>query len=147
MILPSPSDRLLAIRPNGQGDVTKSAIAWTSEENVPDVTSPVSNGELVFTITTPGLLTCFDATNGKKLWEHDYDMEFHSSPGIAGDRLYLFGQKGAAIVVQAGREFKELYRTEMGDAFHASPAFLDGRILMRGTTNIWCLGQTSSSAK
>ncbi|HVV72623.1 MAG TPA: PQQ-binding-like beta-propeller repeat protein [Verrucomicrobiae bacterium] len=147
VMLFSPSDRLLAIRPDGQGDVSKTKIAWASEENVPDVTSPVSNGDLVFTITTPGLLTCFDAKTGKKLWEHDYDMEFHSSPGIAGKVLYLFGQKGTALVVEAAPEFKEIYRTEMGDAFHASPVFLDGRIIMRGTTNIWCLGAAAPVGK
>jgi outer membrane protein assembly factor BamB len=147
VILPSPSDRLLAIRPDGHGDVTKTGIAWTSEENVPDVTSPVGNGELVFTITTPGLLTCFDSTNGKKLWEHDFDMEFHSSPGISGDRLYLFGQKGAAYVVEAARQYKEVFHTEMGDAFHASPVFLDGRVIMRGATNVWCLGEKARAAK
>ena len=142
VIAVSPSDKLFAIRPDGQGDVTKTGIAWSSEENVPDVTSPISNGELVFTITTSGMLTCFDAKDGKKLWEHDFDMEFHSSPGIAGTALYLFSQKGAAIVVEAARQFKELYRTEMGETFHASPVFMDGRIIMRGVTNIWCLGET-----
>jgi len=141
VIFPSPSDRLLAIHPDGQGDVSKTKIAWTSEENVPDVTSPVSNGDLVFTVSTPGTLTCFEAKTGKKLWEHDYDMEFHASPAIAGKNVYLFGQKGAAIVVEAAPQFKEIYRTEMGDAFHASPVFLDGRIIMRGATNIWCLGE------
>jgi len=143
VIAVSPSDKLFAIRPDGQGDVTKSGVAWTTEENVPDVTSPISNGELVFTVTTSGMLTCFDAKDGKKLWEHDYDMEFHSSPGIAGSGLYLFGQKGAAIVVEAARQFKELYRTEMGDTFHASPVFMEGRIIMRGVTNIWCLGENA----
>lgn len=138
----SPSDKLFAIRPEGQGNITKSGVAWSTEENVPDVTSPVSNGELIFTVTTSGLLTCFDAKDGKKLWEHDFDMEFHSSPGISGTALYLFGQKGAAIVVEAGRQFKDLYRTEMGDTFHASPVFMDGRIIMRGVTNIWCIGET-----
>jgi outer membrane protein assembly factor BamB len=143
VIAVSPSDKVFAIRPEGQGDITKTGVAWTTEENVPDVTSPVSNGELVFTITTSGMLTCFDAKDGKKLWEHDYDMEFHASPGIAGNGVYLFGQKGAAIVVEAGRQFKELYRTEMGDTFHASPVFLDGRIIMRGVTNIWCVGENA----
>jgi len=147
VIVPSPSDRLLAIHPDGQGDVTKTKVAWTSEENVPDVTSPVSNGDLVFTVTTPGFLTCFDAKTGKKLWEHDFDMEVHASPAIAGDRLYLFGQKGVAVVVETAPQFKELFRTEMGDTFHASPAFLDGRIIVRGTTNIWCLGGEGSSGK
>jgi outer membrane protein assembly factor BamB len=146
VIAVSPSDKLFAIRPDGQGDVTKTSVAWTSEENVPDVTSPVSNGELVFTVTTSGMLTCFDAKDGKKLWEHDFDMEFHASPGLAGTHLYLFGQKGAAVVVEVARQFKELYRTEMGDTFHASPVFMDGRIIMRGVTNIWCLGENLSQA-
>jgi outer membrane protein assembly factor BamB len=143
VIAVSPSDKLFAIRPDGKGDVTKTVVAWTSEENVPDVTSPVGNSELVFTVTTSGMLTCFDVKDGKKLWEHDYDMEFHSSPALAGTRLFLFGQKGVAVVVEAARQFKELYRTEMGDTFHASPGFMDSRIIMRGVTNIWCLGQNA----
>ena len=136
----SPSEKLLAIRPDGQGDVTKTHVAWVSEENVPDVTSPASNGELVFTVTTGGLLTCFDAKDGKKQWEHDFDMECHASPALAGNRLYLFSQKGAAVVVEAARQFKELFRTQMGDAFHASPAFAPGKIFLKGLTNIFCLG-------
>lgn len=143
VIAVSPSDKLFAIHPEGQGNITKSGVAWSTEENVPDVTSPVGNGELVFTVTTSGLLTCFDAKDGKKLWEHDFDMEVHSSPGISGNALYLFSQKGAAIVVEAGRQFKELYRTEMGDVFHASPVFMDGRIIIRGVTNIWCIGEAA----
>lgn len=137
--VPSPSDKLLAIRPDGHGDVTKTHVAWTTEENVPDVTSPVSNGELLFTLTTPGVLTCFDAKDGKKQWEHDFEMECLSSPSLAENRLYLFGQKGTAIIASAGRQFKELFRTEMGDIFHASPAFTQDAIILRGTTNVWCL--------
>lgn len=141
VFVPSPSEKLLAIRPDGHGDVTKSHVAWSTEENVPDVTSPVSNGELIFTLTTPGLLTCFDVKTGKKLWEHDFEIECHSSPSIADGRVYVFGQKGAAITIAAAREFKELFRTDMPDVFHASPAFADSVIIMRGTTNLWGIGK------
>jgi outer membrane protein assembly factor BamB len=141
----SPSDRLMAIRPDGQGDVSKTHVAWTSDENVPDVTSPVSDGELVFTITTGGLLTCFDAKDGKKLWEHDFETEVHASPTIAGRQLYLFTQKGSAIVVEVARQFKQTFRTEMGDAFHASPAFAQDKMILRGASNLWCVA--SSPAK
>lgn len=143
VFVPSPSDKLLAIRPDGHGDVAKTHVAWSTEENVPDVTSPVSNGELVFTLTTPGVLTCFDAKDGKKQWEHDFELEFHASPSLAGNRVYLFGQKGAAIVAEAGRQFKEVFRTEMPDVFHASPAFTAESIIVRGTTNLWCLRATA----
>jgi outer membrane protein assembly factor BamB len=143
VFVPSPSEKLLAIRPDGTGDVTKTHVVWTNEDNVPDVTSPTSNGELVFALTTGGMLTCFDAKDGKKLWEHDFDMECHASPSLAGGRLYLVGQKGTAVVVEAARQFKELFRTEMSDAFHASPAFAQDRMFMRGVTNIWCVGSTT----
>lgn len=140
----SPSEKLLAIRPDGVGDVTKTHVVWTNEDNVPDVTSPTSNGELVFALTTSGMLTCFDAKDGKKLWEHDFDMECHASPSLAGNRLYLVSQKGTAVVVEAARQFKELFRTEMGDGFHASPAFAQDKIVLRGVTNVWCLGEVRS---
>jgi outer membrane protein assembly factor BamB len=140
----SPSEKLMAIRPDGHGDVTKTHVVWTTEDNVPDVTSPTSNGELVFTATTSGLLTCLDAKDGKKLWEHDFDMECHASPSIAGNRLYLLSQKGTVVVVEAVRQFKEVSRVEMGDAFHASPAFAPGRLFLRGVTNVWCIGEIRS---
>ena len=140
VIAASPSEKVFAIRPDGQGDVTKTHVAWTTEENVPDVTSPTGNGEFVFTLTTSGTLTCLDVKDGKKLWEHDFDMECHASPSIAGDRLYLFGQKGTAVVVQVARQFKELFRSDMPDGFHASPAFAQDRLFLRGVTNLWCLG-------
>ena len=145
LLVASPSEKLMAIRPDGQGDVTKTHVAWTNEDNVPDVTSPISNGELVFTVTTSGLLTAFDAKDGKKLWEHDYDMECHASPSLAANRLYLLSQKGTVAVVEAARRFKEVARVEMGDAFHASPAFAPDRIFLRGVTNIWCLGESRTA--
>lgn len=140
VLVASPTEKIVAIRPDGQGDVTKTHIAWGSEDNIPDVTSPVSDGALVFTATTGGMVTCRDVKDGRKLWEHDFETEFHASPALADKRLYLFSQKGQAFVVEAGREFKEVFRTEMPDAFHASPAFAPNTIVLRGLTNVWCLG-------
>ncbi len=140
VIVLSPSDKAIAIRPDGQGDVTKTHVAWTNEDSIPDITSPASNGDLVFMLSTSGMLTCLEAKNGKKVWEHDFEMECHASPTIADSRVYIFGQKGAAVILEAAREYKEVFRTEMGDAFHASPAFVDSRIYLRGLTNVWCLG-------
>lgn len=147
LLVTSPSEKLLAMHPDGHGDVTKTPGVWISEDNVPDVTSPLSNGELAFMLTTFGMLTCLDAKDGKKQWDYDFEMEFHASPSLAGDRIYLFSQKGTALVIAAARQFEESFRTEMGDAFHASPAFAPGRIFLRGVTNIWCLGAVAGQAK
>jgi outer membrane protein assembly factor BamB len=145
VILVSPGSKLMALRPDGAGDVTKTSVAWATEENVPDIASPVSNGELVFTVTSGGMATCFGINDGKKIWETNLDTEVQSSPGIIGSRLVVLGQSGTLVTLNAGRECHELGRTQIPDKFVASPAFADGRVFLRGATNLYCLG--SSAAK
>ncbi len=136
----SPNIKLAALRPDGQGDVSKTHVAWFAEDNVPDITSPVGNGELVFTLSTSGLLTCYDVKDGKKLWEQDFVMECHASPTIVGNRLYAITTKGTVIAVEAGRQFKELARMEMGEKIFASPAVVRDRIFIRGAKHLFGIG-------
>ncbi|MEI8233589.1 MAG: PQQ-binding-like beta-propeller repeat protein [Verrucomicrobiota bacterium] len=137
----SPSDKLLALRPDGSGDVTQTHVAWTYADNIPDVTSPVSNGECVFFVNSGGIVTCLDAKTGAKQWEHDLGTEIQSSPGIAGNRLYIVATDGHAWVLEAGRAYKELGTGTLDDKFYASPAFAGGRLYLRGSARLYCLGE------
>ena len=140
----SPNEKLVALRPDGQGDVTKTHAAWSYEDNVPDIPSPTSDGEFVYMVSTHGMLTCLDAADGKKQWEQDLALECNASPSVARGKLYVFGNKGAAVVAAAGRQFKELGRAELGEAVLASPAFVGDRIYVRGATNLFCLGKPAA---
>jgi outer membrane protein assembly factor BamB len=137
----SPSSRLLALRPDGAGEVTKTAVVWTNEENAPDIPSPASNGELVFTANSIGMLTCLDAKTGAKVWARDLQMPVDASPAIIGGRLFVLGLNGVAVVAEAGRLFKEIARSQLPDKFIASPAFANGRTFLCGETNLYCIGQ------
>ena len=143
VLAPSPSDKILAIRPDGAGDVTKTHVAWTNEDNIPDITSPAVTGELMFTMNTSGLLTCVDVKTGKKMWDHDFLTEFHASPAVAAGRVYLFARDGKAFVVEAGRQYRELSRGELNDSIAATPAFAQNRIIIRGETNLFCFGNAT----
>ena len=139
LFIVSPSNKLIAIQPDGHGDVTKTHLGWVGEDGIPDVASPVSNGELVFVLTTGGMLTCYDAKDGKKQWEHDFNDKCHASPSIVGNRLYFLTNKGVLMVVEAGRGFKELARSPLGEEVFASPAFAPGKIFIRSMTHLFCL--------
>ncbi|HEV7406544.1 MAG TPA: PQQ-binding-like beta-propeller repeat protein [Chthoniobacteraceae bacterium] len=141
----SPTNKLQAIRPDGHGDVTKTHLLWSREDNIPDVTSPASNGDLVFFIDTGGTLTCCDAKDGKKQWQQEMGEECNASPSLAGDRLYLFTKKGTMIVVEAARTFKELARSPLGEPVLASPAFAQHRIFVRGLKRLLCLEAGAAS--
>jgi len=137
-----PYSTLVAIRPTGRGDVTKTHIAWKAEDNIPDICSPISDGEFIFLLTTEGILTCYKVSDGTKLWEKYLKIEFMASPSLVGKHLYLMGEKGTMIILEAGEVYKQLHRCELGEQVYASPAFSDGRIYIRGKNNLYCIGNT-----
>ena len=132
---------LAAIRPDGRGDVTGTHLVWTAEDGLPDIPSPASNGELVFLVTTyGGILTCYDAGDGKMVWEQELDTSFESSPTVVGERVYLMSTDGVMHIFAARRVYEELGRAELGEAASTCPAFQDGRIYIRGKENLYCMG-------
>ena len=137
--------QLAAIPTGGSGDITKTGIAWTAEDGLPDIVSPVTDGKVVLLVTTDGLLTCYAAADGKLLWEHEIDAIFMSSPGLVGDRVYLMDEKGVMRIFTAAGGYKEVAKAELGERSHSSPAFLDGRLYLHGKKHLFCIGKKRTS--
>jgi len=138
-----PYSKLVAIKADGKGDVTKTHIAWVSEEGGPDICSPVSNDESIFLLATEGLLESYNVSDGKKLWEKDLKEYFLASPSFVGNNLYLLSDKGIMFIAEVEKEYKELAKCELGEKCHASPAFADGRIYVRSVENLYCIGSSN----
>jgi len=131
---------LAAIRPGGSGEVTKSRVSWMSQDNLPDIASPVSDGKLVF-ITAQATVACVDAVTGKSVWQHDYDTPFRASPTLVGDRVYLVDEAGVTHIIAAARAFKEFAANPLGEHVAASPAIANGCIYLRGKHTLFCIGK------
>ncbi len=142
-----PYSQMVAIKPTGQGDVTKTHIAWKAEDGIPDICSPVSNGTYVYLLDSEGLLTCYNVADGKKVYEHEVKEQCRASPSLVGDKLYVLDLKGSMHIAQVGPDYKELGKCELGEECFASPAFVDGRIYIRGMKNLHCIGQTSAGGQ
>ena len=138
-----PYSKVVAIKPDGKGDVTKTNVAWVNDEGGPDICSPLSNDKYVFLMATEGLLQCLNFSDGKKVWEKDLQEYFLASPSLVGDKLYLLSEKGVMYIAEAGAEYKQLAKCELGEKCFASPAFADGRIYIRGIKNLYCIGNSN----
>ncbi|MBI1387159.1 MAG: PQQ-binding-like beta-propeller repeat protein [bacterium] len=136
-----PNDSVFAIRTDGKGDVTRTHVAWTASGFIPDICSPLTNGELIFLLSTYGTMTCLDAKTGEFVWEEDIEDSFMTSPSLVGEWVYLFSETGKLYRVKASREFEVTNTGSLDDRFLASPAFLDGKIVVRGEFNLYCLGR------
>ena len=137
-----PYMALYALRTDGRGDVTESHLAWDADCMAPDICTPVSNGELIFLLTSLGELACYETATGKMLWEDALDGEFQASPSLVGEWLWLLSQDGEMFRVKAARTF-ELSESvsSLGEATLASPAFADGRSYIRGEFHLFCIGK------
>lgn len=129
-----------AIKVDGKGDVSKSHVAWEIDSHLPDIVSPLITDKHAFTVETFGNVTCYDATNGKKLWEHQFDSTFHASPFIVGNVVHLIDRKGVTYRFEAAGEFKLLNQPALGEAVSATPAIVNNRMYIRGESNLYCIG-------
>lgn len=140
VIVLKPNEILYAIRPDGQGNVTETHVVYEKDCPAPDICSPVAKDGLIFLAGSSGDLGCYDATDGELVWEHFFDDFFMASPTIVGDFIYLFGDQGNAYRVKVAREFEVSEPSKLNDTIVATPAFVDGYIVVRGEQNLYCLG-------
>ncbi len=135
-----PYSHLVAVKPTGTGNVTETHVAWTMDQGGPDICTPVATDEYTYLLEGYGLLMCFRTATGEMVYEHDFREDFMASPSIAGDKLYVLSSDGVMHISEVGPEYKELTKSELGEKCHASPAFVDGRIYIRGLQNLYCIG-------
>jgi outer membrane protein assembly factor BamB len=138
-----PYSKMVAIRPDGQGNVTETHIAWINEDGGPDVCSPLTDGEVIIHMAD-GLLTCLKVSDGTSVWEEDLRAYFLASPSLVGEKIYLLDDKGVMSIAEFKPEYKELAKCKLDEKCHASPAFADGRIYIRGLENLYCIGEKAT---
>ena len=128
---------LLAVRPDGRGDVTDTHIAWKTVRGVPRLPSPVLVGDLLFTVSDNGIATCWEAVSGKEVWKERIGGEFAASMLLSGDRIYALGQDGKATVFKATRKFERLATNQLDAGFLASPAVAGKALILRTKTHLY----------
>ena len=133
-----PQRILVAIRPDGQGDVSKTHIAWQSRDGAYYVPSPVYKDNLLFTTMTNGKLHCIDAATGNILWIENMGPQY-SSPVIADGLIYMPKDDGIITVIKPGTKFEYIAKNPIGEKMFASPAISNGKIYLRGFQHLFCI--------
>ena len=127
--------KLVAIQPG-----TPAKILWENDDILPEVSSPVVSDGLLFICTSSGTIACLDATTGKKQWENDFGTGFYSSPVITEGKIYAIDMGGKMHILKVSKEKKIVGEPTLGEKAFATPAFTDGRIIIRGVNNLFCIG-------
>ena len=141
--------QVLAIRPGQRGEVldanaattsppkTRLQVAWKTKRNVPKKPSMLLLGDLLFTIDDSGVAGCLEARTGAEIWRERVGGNHSASPVFAEGRIYFFSEEGKTTVIDAGRQFKKLAESQLGDGFMASPAITGQAFILRSRTHLY----------
>ncbi len=138
-----PDHHLLAIRPDGTGNVTDTHIQWRTNKGVAYVPSPIIESDHLLIVSDSGVAHCFDAKTGDIRWEERL-REHHASLTSAEGRVYFINDFGTLRTVKPGAAYECLAQSELGEKVFASPALSDGQLFIRTEKAMLCVGKQAA---
>ncbi|MGH9314711.1 MAG: PQQ-binding-like beta-propeller repeat protein, partial [Vicinamibacterales bacterium] len=130
---------LIAVRPDGSGDVTGTHVAWTLRRAVPLTPSPLLVGDELYIVSDTGIASCLDAKTGHVYWQQRLGGAYSASPVFADGRIYFLAEQGVATVIAPGKEFRKLATSTLDGATLASMAVSGKSIFIRTDTHVYRL--------
>ncbi len=126
---------------------------WEQELDGTFYASALLDRGLIYAVSNAGDYYVLDAKDGEILLRRELDLpdgagrrgaggaNLYPSLVMAGNVLMVFNDQGDALMLEPGREYKELRRNHLGAGHGSAPAF-DGRfIYMRGDQTLYCIGE------
>jgi outer membrane protein assembly factor BamB len=135
-----PDKHVLAIRPDGSGNVTDTHIVWRTTRNCSYVPSPVVCGEYFLVAADNGIATCYLADTGEVQWTERMAPHYSASLATAGGLVYFIADDGTTKVVRPGPKYEVVAENELGEYCYSSPAISDGRLYIRGERHLFAFG-------
>lgn len=134
---------LVAIRPDGRGNITESHVDWELNKAIPEVPSPIYFNGRIYMVRSGGVLACVDADNGKLLYRDRLGGlgQYSASPVIASGHLYLVSEPGILSVVKADDSFKVTHQYDLAEEVVTTPAIDRDTIYIRTKKQLWAFRQ------
>lgn len=134
---------LLAVNPDGKGDITATNVLWKKRDNQTQtqMLTPVIKDGLIYTVNTRNMLMCIDAKTGEEIWSERQRTNFNSSPVYVNGNVWFFSTKGDVIAVKAGRKYEVVAQNLMDSGIWATPAFVRNEVILRTEKFLYRIGK------
>jgi outer membrane protein assembly factor BamB len=130
--------------PESAADAVKPQVLWKGNAKGGGYwfSSPVVHDGLLYAASDQGDLTVLDAATGKLVYQERLNLGGSTYPSIsqAGNRIYVSSDRGATVVLEPGREYKELARNKL-EPFRSSLVFEGKRVYVRTEKRLYCIGE------
>jgi len=142
-ISPAEGDKvaeLLAVNPDGKGDITKTNVLWKFQSPILQLLTPMIKDGLIYTIDTRNMLYCLDAQTGAEIYSKKLKQKYNSSPVYANGNIYFTSLKGETMILKAGKELKIVAENKLPGEVYATPAIARNSIFLRTDSKLYRIG-------
>lgn len=140
----SAENSLMALKADGKGDMTNSAVIWKYHRAVPQLPSLVLYRDVIYMLNDSGILTTLNAGTGEVLKQarvRANSDRYFASPVAADGKVFIAANSGVVVVLKAGGEQEQIAANNFDEDIFGTPAIADGRIYIRTVSGLYCIGQ------
>lgn len=130
---------LIAVNPDGQGDIAKSNVVWRRKIPVLQLLTPLLKNGLIYMVDTQNNLLCLDAKTGEVIYSQKMKNKHYASPVFANGLIYFTSGKGETAILKEGRKLEIVAENKLPGEVFATPAILRDQILLRTDKALYCI--------
>jgi outer membrane protein assembly factor BamB len=132
---------LCAIDATKRGDITRTGLIWRYGAIKRSISSVAIYDGLLFAADVNGFLYCLDVSTGKAYWTHDTLAGIWASPMVIDGKVYLGNADGEVIVMEAAREKKLVFQTNMGSNVFSAFVPANGALFVTNRDTLFALAR------
>jgi outer membrane protein assembly factor BamB len=131
---------MLAIKPQGTGELPPAALLWKHLRGAPYVSTPVLDHGILYMVKEGGIVTKLKMEDGSLLQEERVPGfgNYFASP-IAGDgKVYFASEAGSVSILASQADWRVISSHEFHEKIYATPAFGPGCVYIRTEQALYC---------
>lgn len=119
-------------------------VVWSVSRGKAYVPSPLINGPHGLVLTDNGVLMCFELATGKRLWQKRLGGNYSASLVQAGTEIFALDEEGLMRVFRNEGKFVHVADNQLASSGGmATPSLGNGRLYIRTSSALYCLGTES----
>lgn len=148
-----------AIDAGGKGELDVKTLKWGHQGFEAGYSSPVVDGDRLYSVDNNSNLVAFDVETGRELWKKTLGTMMKGSPTVADGKIYAGTESGKFYILRPHNERVEvlsevqlpvsqtgLYSAGTPEPVLSAPAVANGRVYFVSTDTLYCIGPKTPKA-
>lgn len=137
---------LYAIDATKRGDITESGKLWHYDKIRRSISTGAYKDGILYYADFSGFLHALDAKTGKPFWVHDMLAAVWGSPVIIDDKVYLGDEDGDVVILQHGKEKKQVSEINMGSSVYCSVVPAHNTLFIANRNQLFAISSAAAPA-